>query len=139
MDHVGHDKRSEIMRAVRTKNSGPEMVVRRLIHALGYRYTLHAKKLPGSPDLVFPARRKVVFVHGCFWHGHARCSKARLPRSRTTYWGAKVETNKRRDRRNLDDLAALGWNVLVLWQCQLKDAEQLTATITEFLDNERTH
>lgn len=137
MDHVSSEKRSEIMRAVRSKNSIPEMAVRHLIHRLGYRYRLHSRELPGTPDIVFPSRRKVIFIHGCFWHGHRRCSKARSPKSRTHYWKEKVETNRERDSRNLNELTDLGWETQIVWQCELRHLEQLKSTIVGFLEHER--
>jgi len=125
-------KRSEIMRAVGTKNTGAEMTVRRLLHAKGYRYRLHRRDLPGSPDIVFPKFRSVVFVHGCFWHGH-ECSKGRLPKSRLEYWEAKVESNRMRDRKNIEALRKLGWAVEVVWQCELLDILELTEKLDRFL------
>ncbi|MBI3569903.1 MAG: DNA mismatch endonuclease Vsr [Gammaproteobacteria bacterium] len=132
MDTRTHEKRSEIMSAVRTKNTGPELLVRKLLSAQGYRYRLHRKGLPGRPDIVFPGRRKVVFVHGCFWHGH-RCKKGRLPKSRLRYWKPKIAANKKRDARNLAKLRRLGWNALVVWQCQQKKAESLMCKLKTFL------
>jgi len=114
MDTRTPSQRSRIMRAVRTANTGPELLLRKRLFRLGYRYTLHVKGLPGRPDLVFPARRKVVFVHGCFWHGH-NCSKGKLPKSRLDYWQPKIKTNRTRDARNVEALAAFGWKALVVW------------------------
>jgi len=111
------------------------MVVRRLLHRLGYRYRLHRKKLPGKPDLVFPSRRKVVFVHGCFWHGHG-CSKGQLPKSKLDYWAPKIVGNKKRDERNCAELEAMGWRVLTVWQCETEDTNALKHKLTAFLDRE---
>ena len=133
-DTVTKEKRSEIMSRVRGKDTAPEMIVRKLVHSLGYRYRLHGQKLPGKPDLVFGPRKKVIFVHGCFWHGHEGCRKARLPKSRLEYWGPKIEENKQRDRKNLEELRTSGWSCLVLWQCELKDRKQLEERIVSFLD-----
>lgn len=134
MDHVSPETRSKIMRTVHSKGSAPEMTVRRLVHSLGYRYRLHAKQLPGSPDLVFGTRRKVIFVNGCFWHGHRSCPKARLPKSRRDYWREKIAANRARDARNLWELSELGWRPWVIWQCQVSDIEKLQDTIIDFLE-----
>ncbi len=125
------------MRAVRGKDTGTEMAVRRLIHSLGYRYRLHVRSLPGAPDLVFPARRAVVFVHGCFWHQHACPRGSRIPKRRRDYWLPKLEGNRDRDLRNQDELGRLGWRVLVIWECQIRDGEQLTRSVRSFLDSDR--
>ncbi len=131
-DHVTPPKRSEIMKAVGTKDTGAEMTVRRLLHAGGYRYRLHRRDLPGSPDIVFPRLRKVLFVHGCFWHGHG-CDKGRLPKSRLDYWLPKIESTKERDRRCVAALAELGWSAGVVWQCELRDIAALTLKLNSFL------
>ncbi len=131
-DHVTPPKRSEIMKAVGTKDTGAEMTVRRLLHAKGYRYRLHRRDLPGSPDIVFPRLRKVLFIHGCFWHGHD-CSKGRLPKSRLDYWQPKIEATKQRDRRSIEALSELGWNVAVVWQCELRNIPALMAKLQNFL------
>lgn len=123
------------MSRVRGRDTKPEMLVRRLTHSMGYRYRLHRRGLPGSPDLVFPSRMKVIFVHGCFWHQHLDpgCKLARLPKSKLDFWGPKLETNRERDERKLVRLAELGWDVLVIWECQTKNREELQARIGEFL------
>lgn len=120
------------MRAVGQKHTGPEMIVRRLLHAAGFRFRLHRRDLPGSPDLVFPRLGKVVFVHGCFWHGHD-CQKGRLPKSRLDYWQPKIEANLARDARKEKELRALGWDVSTVWQCETKDAPELLARLRIFL------
>lgn len=117
--------RSAVMRAVRGKDTGPELKVRRAAHALGYRFRLHRKDLPGSPDLVFPRLKTVVFVHGCFWHGHDCARGARTPKTNTDYWRAKIARNVARDARTAAELAALGWKVETLWECELKDLSVL--------------
>lgn len=137
MDSLSPRERSEIMARVRSKDTRPEMRVRKLAFALGYRYRLHDRKLPGCPDLVFGPRRKVIFVHGCFWHRHARCTLARLPKSRLDFWIPKLEGNKLRDQRNKRALARRGWKVLTIWECQLGDLSQLSARIGRFLDAKR--
>jgi DNA mismatch endonuclease, patch repair protein len=134
VDSLSPKERSEIMARVRSKNTRPELLVRKLTFALGYRYRLHVEKLPGSPDLVFGPRRKVIFVHGCFWHQHARCSIARVPKSRREFWTRKFEGNKLRDRRSKRALARQGWKVLTIWECQLADPERVSERIGRFLD-----
>lgn len=134
MDKVSKKRRSEIMSLVRSKNTRPELVVRSLVHRLGYRYRLHLKRLPGCPDLVFGGRKKVVFVHGCFWHGHRDCPKGKLPKSNLEYWKPKLKRNKKRDLANQDKLGSKGWAALVVWQCELKDLEILSTRIAEFLE-----
>lgn len=135
MDILTPEQRSERMSRVRGRDTKPEMLVRCLTHGKGYRYRLHRRGLPGSPDLVFPSRMKVIFVHGCFWHQHldSGCKLARRPKSKLDFWGPKLETNRERDERNLDLLAELGWGVLVIWECQTKNRAELQARIEEFL------
>jgi DNA mismatch endonuclease (patch repair protein) len=140
MDTLTPAQRSERMGRVRSKDTKPELVVRRLVHSLGFRYRLHNTKLPGKPDLVFPGRRKIIFVHGCFWHRHGRaCPLTRLPKSRLEFWQPKLEENHKRDRKNYRSLRASGWDILVLWECQLQDLEFVTGKITEFLSGSRNH
>jgi DNA mismatch endonuclease (patch repair protein) len=134
MDIVTPHERSIIMSRVRSKDSRPEMLVRKMIFKLGYRYRLHAKELPGCPDLVFRKFRKVIFVHGCFWHRHEGCSLARLPKSRRGFWVPKLEGNRQRDHRNLKCLARENWKVLTLWECQIKKLEYIESIVTRFLD-----
>jgi DNA mismatch endonuclease (patch repair protein) len=135
MDDVPEERRL-LMAKVRGKDSTPELAVRSAAHALGYRFRLHRRDLPGSPDMVFPRLRKVIFVHGCFWHRHAGCRRATTPQTRREYWAEKFAANVARDRRNLDDLKALGWNCRVIWECETKDAGQLISTLGAFLGNE---
>jgi DNA mismatch endonuclease, patch repair protein len=118
------EQRSFNMSRIRGRDTKPELALRRGLHALGFRYCLHRRDLPGSPDLAFPARRKVVFVHGCFWHGH-NCPMGRLPSSRVGFWHTKIETNKHRDRRATDALAAAGWQVIVVWECAIRGPGRL--------------
>ncbi len=134
VDSLTPKERSEIMARVRAKDTRPEMAVRRLIFALGFRYRLHERKLPGCPDLVFRSRRKVIFVHGCFWHRHTNCALARIPKSRVDFWTAKLEGNRQRDERNKRALTREGWKVLIIWECQIADAARLEARIRRFLD-----
>ncbi|MCE1182503.1 MAG: very short patch repair endonuclease [Rhodocyclales bacterium] len=134
MDSVTPARRSEIMARVRSRDTKPEMMVRRLVHAMGYRYRLHAKDLPGKPDLVFRSREKVVFIHGCFWHRHAGCALARLPKSRQDFWLPKLDANRQRDANNERALRDAGWDVLTIWECELGDIAQLKTRIRGFLD-----
>jgi len=125
------------MSRVRSKDTKPELAVRRLIHAMGYRYRLHGGKLPGRPDLVFASRRKVIFVHGCFWRRHPRCRNTRFPKSRRAFWETKLKENRRRDLRNQRRLRGLGWKFLVVWECQILkgDDEELRQGIVDFLED----
>jgi len=122
------------MKAVRGKNTGPEFTVRRLVHRMGYRYRLYRKDLPGKPDLVFPSRRKVIFVHGCFWHAHG-CRIGQPPKSRLDYWIPKLKRNKERDAEKVEELNTLGWSVLTIWQCETRDMEALAERVHKFLDS----
>lgn len=139
-DTVSPKRRSEIMSHIRAKGMVPEMVVRRLVHGMGYRYRLHCKDLPGKPDLVFSSRHKVLFVHGCFWHQHddPACKIARVPRSNRDYWIPKLARNKARDAQHQAMLREMGWDVLVIWECQLKDIEKLTRRLRKFLGGPRS-
>lgn len=137
MDNLTPEERSERMSRVKGANTKPEMVVRRLVHGMGYRYRLHGKNLPGKPDLVFGRLRKAIFVHGCFWHRHPDpdCPLARLPKSRLNFWLPKLEGNRKRDERNQTKLDELGWRVLVVWECQIRDRDELMVRIRNFLDD----
>ena len=132
-DPLTKDERSERMSRIRSADTKPEMVVRRIVHRMGYRYRLHAKGLPGNPDLAFKARRKVIFVHGCFWHQHG-CRQYRMPRTRTDFWDPKLQTNKTRDAKVQRELRELGWKVLIVWECEIKDLVGLQERITAFLE-----
>lgn len=121
------------MARVRSKHSRPEMLVRKIVFGLGYRYRLHARDLPGHPDLVFRSRSKVIFVHGCFWHRHGNCALARLPKSRLDFWIAKLEGNRKRDARVKRQLREAGWKTLTVWECQLQHSA-LPRRIMRFLD-----
>ena len=133
-DTFSQRERSAIMRAVKSIDTKPELLVRRLTHALGYRYRLHRADLPGKPDLVFSSRRKVIFVHGCFWHGHNCPRGARTPKSNTDYWLRKITRNQARDQANLEALNHQGWDTLIVWECQTKDFETLELCLTNFLE-----
>lgn len=113
-------KRSKIMRAVRRENTGPEKIVRSILHKGGFRFRLHSKKLPGSPDIVLPKYKSVIFIHGCYWHRHACCRLASVPKNNAEYWGWKFKDNIKRDKRVTRELIALGWGVYVIWQCEIK-------------------
>jgi DNA mismatch endonuclease (patch repair protein) len=132
MDTLTPEQRSAQMAKVRSRNTKPEMLVRCLVHRMGYRYRLHRRDLPGKPDLVFGPKKKVIFVHGCFWHGHD-CSLGRIPKSRVDFWEAKIRSNRSRDESQLARLEESGWKSLVIWECQLKKAEEIEIKIREFL------
>jgi DNA mismatch endonuclease, patch repair protein len=123
------------MRAIRAKDTKPEMLVRSLTHCLGFRFRLHSERLPGKPDLVFTGRRKVIFVHGCFWHQHPSksCTHNKLPKKNAHYWIPKLTRNTQRDAENIRDLQLLGWKALVVWECETKDAGKLASRIKNFL------
>lgn len=132
------DSRSRIMRAVRSKDTKPELIVRRLVHSLGFRFRLHRRDLPGSPDLVFPGRHKAIFVHGCFWHGHDCARGNRKPVANADYWHAKIRRNVERDIRNESALRRDGWDVLTIWECETKirDREAMIGRVKTFLSGE---
>ncbi|AJQ84923.1 DNA mismatch endonuclease Vsr [Xanthomonas oryzae pv. oryzae] len=132
-DRLSPERRRYLMQQVRSKNTRPEKAVRSLLHSIGYRFRLHRKDLPGTPDIVFPSRRLVLFVHGCFWHGHG-CRIGQLPKSRLDYWSPKIEANRARDQRKEAALAAEGWRVAVVWQCELSDLGALEARLRNILD-----
>lgn len=130
------DTRRRLMSKVKSTGSKPEILVRRSAHRLGFRYRLHVRDLPGTPDLVFPRLRKVIFVHGCFWHRHANCHRTTMPKARAEYWQKKFDDNVRRDERSQELLRNLGWEVLVLWECEAKDTEWLEEHLTAFLSSQ---
>jgi DNA mismatch endonuclease (patch repair protein) len=121
------------MRAVRQKDTAPEMAVRRLLHNLGFRYRLHDRQLPGTPDIVFKGRRKVIFVHGCYWHGH-NCKVGGPAKSRTEYWGPKIARNRQRDENAVSALSQQGWASMVEWECETKDLQTLAVALSRFLE-----
>lgn len=133
MDNLTRSQRSETMKRVRGKDTGPERTVRKMVHAMGFRFRLHVKELPGNPDIVFRSRSKVIFVHGCFWHGHRCNAGINRPSSNRRYWIPKLERNKKRDRASRARLRRLGWRVMVVWECQLKDPA-LGGRIAQFLE-----
>lgn len=133
MDVHTPEQRSANMAAIRGRDTKPEMKVRRLLHRLGYRYVLHQRKLPGRPDLVFPSRRKVVFVHGCYWHMHDCRFGSVVPSTRTEFWQAKRSGNVKRDRANQEALRTLGYRVCVVWECETRDLANLEKRLVSFL------
>src|SRR6185312_3210938 len=137
-DSLTVEQRSERMGRVKGRDTKPEMTVRKIVHALGYRYRLHRRDLPGRPDLVLSRHRAVIFVHGCFWHRHRPpCALARLPKSRLSFWMPKLEANRMRDETTSEALARLGWRVLVVWECELSDRERVTDKLRAFLSLEK--
>ncbi|MBF5096017.1 DNA mismatch endonuclease Vsr [Azospirillum sp. INR13] len=133
MDRVSAEKRSDMMAKVRRKDTAPEMRVRRIAHAMGYRYRLHDARLPGRPDIVFPRRKVAIFVHGCFWHRHVGCRKASVPEANREFWLRKFDANVMRDRQAVQALEDAGWRVLVIWECESRNDERLAETLATFL------
>src|SRR5579872_3688501 len=138
-DKLSAERRSANMRRIRSKDTGPELALRSMVHRLGYRFRVHRKDLPGTPDLVFPSRRKVIFVHGCFWHQHSGCGEGRVPASRREYWQPKLKRNQFRDARNQILLKDDGWGVLTVWECSLKKPKLLVKALQRFLGTTVTH
>lgn len=132
IDTIATEKRSRIMSRIRSKNTAPEMVVRKLIFSMGYRYRLHRRQLPGCPDIVFLGKKKVIFVHGCFWHSHVGCKRATVPQSNRDYWYPKLKRNRKRDKINQAALVSAGWRVMVIWECEIKNSN-LEEKIRSFL------
>ncbi len=133
MDKLSPERRSANMARIRSQNTNPELTLRKLIHCLGYRFRLHRNDLPGRPDLVFPSRKKVIFVHGCFWHQHTECREGRVPGSRLEYWGPKLRRNQERDALAQSSLRQQGWQYLVVWECELKDLAAVLKGVKRFL------
>ncbi len=127
------------MSRIRSKDTSPELAVRRLVHGMGFRYRLHVHRLPGRPDLVFQRLKKVIQVNGCFWHQHGNCPQSHIPKSRINYWRPKLTNNIRRDKENEKHLRALGWGVLTLWECQLSDMKRLRSSLLAFLSERGSH
>lgn len=134
MDILDKKKRSEIMSRVRSCNTGPEVKARQILHGLGYRFRLHRKDLPGTPDIVLPAHKCVVFVHGCFWHRHEGCRDATTPKTKSGFWRKKFAENIARDRRNVVSLRKMGWRLLIVWECDLRNEEKLIRKLVDFLN-----
>lgn len=135
MDVFEPDKRSEIMRRVKSGDTKPEMRVRKMLYAMGYRYRLHRRALPGCPDIVLPRHRKIIMVHGCFWHGHDCPAGRKTPKSNREYWSEKLARNCLRDADNLAKLKSMGWKVLIMWECELRDEEAARRKMAEFMDS----
>ncbi len=133
MDKISKERRSSNMRAVRSRNTRPEIRVRQIAHGLGYRFRLHRRELPGKPDIAFPVRQKAVFVHGCFWHQHKGCRRATVPQSNPGFWRTKFARNVARDAEQLAAIRKRGWRALVVWECEIKDEKRLTARLRRFL------
>ena len=139
MDVYNKKKRSEIMAHVKGRDTKPELLVRSIVHRMGFRFRLHAQDLPGNPDLVLPRHQKTIFVHGCFWHGHNRCSRSTRPTTNVAFWRKKLDSNIARDERNIRRLRKAGWRVLVVWQCQTKKPETLNRVLFNFLKERGKH
>jgi DNA mismatch endonuclease (patch repair protein) len=135
VDRLAQAARSALMARVRQRDTAPELLVRRLLFSRGWRYRLHARGLPGTPDIVFPRLHAAIFVHGCFWHGHLGCALATVPKTRVDFWNQKVESNRKRDAGAEERLRALGWSVLTVWQCETKDQRLLAEKLTCFLES----
>lgn len=137
MDTRSKEKRSQIMAAVRSKHTGPEILVRRFLWSKGMRYRVHVADVPGKPDIVVRRHKLAIFIHGCFWHGHEGCSRGRLPKSRLEYWSAKIDANKSRDDAIADQLNREGWRQLVVWECQLRTQKAASTALPQMLDEIR--
>jgi DNA mismatch endonuclease (patch repair protein) len=133
-DFLTPAERKERMGRVRSKDTKTEMTVRRLVHGLGFRYRLHSRQLPGCPDMVFSGRAKVIFVHGCFWHLHENCTRYRLPKANRDFWMPKLEATKLRDELNMERLELLGWKIMIIWECELRDKDALARRVVGFLE-----
>jgi len=138
VDTFSPEKRSDIMRRVRSIDTTPEKKVRSILHSLGFRFRLHRSDLPGKPDIVLPKRRTVVFVHGCFWHRHQGCRRATTPASRQEYWLPKFKRTVERDEKNQEELRQEGWNVIVVWECEMKDMANLAANLFELVAHDKS-
>ena len=135
MDTMSKEKRSLIMSAVRSKNTSAELLVRRYLWSYGIRYRLYVKDLPGKPDIVIRRCKLVIFIHGCFWHGHEGCPRGRVPKSRIEYWKLKIKANKLRDKQTEKQLTAMGWKHLIIWECQLRTQKAATISLPKIRDN----
>ena len=132
-DKFSPEKRSEIMSCVRQKNTKPELIVRSLLHRMGYRFRLHRKDLPGKPDIVLPRYKKIIFVHGCFWHGHTGCPRSTRPKTNSEYWERKIDKNINRDKQHVKTLREMGWSILIIWECETKDGNKLIDKLKKFM------
>jgi DNA mismatch endonuclease (patch repair protein) len=136
MDVFDKDKRSRVMAKVKNKNTKPELLVRSLLHRMGYRFRIHRKDLPGNPDITLPKYKAVIFVHGCFWHGHEGCPKAKRPQSNMEFWDEKLNENIDRDKKVVYELERMGWRVLVIWTCEINDVDALSQRVESFMQNQ---
>lgn len=134
-DRISKAARSENMRRIGSRDTGPEKFVRSLLHREGYRFRLHWKDLPGKPDIFLPKHRLAIFIHGCFWHGHPNCKRAKIPKTRVEFWRSKISKNRERDQRVLADLHLAGYRTLVFWGCELKDTDRILRNIAEAIDS----
>ncbi len=137
MDVFSREKRSQIMSRVSSKNTKPELVVRSLLHNMGYRFRLHRNDLPGKPDITLPKYKKIIFVHGCFWHGHIDCPRAKRPTTNKKFWNEKLNKNIERDKITVNNLKQLGWDVLTVWTCEVKDTEKLRNKLLSFIEGHK--
>ena len=135
MDVFSKEKRNQIMSHVSGKNTKPELVVRSLLHKMGYRFRLYRKDLPGKPDITLPKYKKVIFVHGCFWHGHTDCPRSKRPTTNKKFWREKLDKNRERDKASIDNLKELGWDVLVVWTCEVNNVFKLKSKLLSFLES----
>ena len=133
MDTISPERRSANMRRIRSSDTAPEIIVRRLIHGMGFRFRLHVDTLPGKPDIVLPRLKRIIDVRGCFWHQHPGCIDSHIPKTRLKYWKPKLEKNQRRDKENENKLRALGWRILVVWECEVKNTRKLSSRLARFL------
>ncbi|MDA8089974.1 MAG: DNA mismatch endonuclease Vsr [Nitrospiraceae bacterium] len=133
MDTISPERRSVNMRRIKSRDTSPEIVVRRLVHGMGFRFRLHNAKLPGKPDIVLARLKRIIEVRGCFWHQHPGCIDSHIPKTRIKYWAPKLERNKLRDKENMMKLRALGWRVLVVWECEVKNTKRLSKRLGRFL------
>lgn len=132
MDKLSTEARSKLMGRIRSKDTGPELAVRSMLHAMGYRFRLHRRDLPSKPDIVLPRHKKIVLVHGCYWHGHD-CPVGRAPKSNLDYWLPKIERNRKRDRQGVEALTRLGWSVLEVWECETRIPQKLHEVLSRFM------
>lgn len=137
MDVFSVEKRSRIMSSISGKNTEPEIAVRSLLHSLGYRFRIHRKDLPGNPDIVLPKYKKIIFIHGCFWHGHRDCKRSKLPNSNREFWEQKIRSNVQRDNKIISSLTENGWDVMILWTCQIRNSENVAHKLIEFIENNK--
>ena len=135
-DVFSKEKRSWIMSRISGSNTKPEIIVRKIIHAMGFRYRLHVRNLPGTPDIVLPRHKKVVFVHGCFWHGHKGCKRSQRPSANSEFWNRKIEQNMARDKKVIKGLQKLGWRPLIIWECKTRNPLSLRKILAKFLHRE---